>query len=128
MKQYILEHAGNLFSLKAALYGGDKQRLVTLILDTGASRTLVSRVRLELLGYSVAQSKSSQRIITASGIVHAQVIMLDNFYCLGKNIQHFEVVAYDLPPESHVEGLLGMDFLSKFDFHLSTQRGIITIK
>jgi len=128
VKQYSLIRKGNIFITKASVrYRTDFGRL-TLIVDTGSSRTLISRFELESMSCNIVSSSKIQRLVTASGIVDAPMFTIDSFFCFGKRIDNFEIVAYDLPRESFVDGLLGMDFMSSFDISISTKNGTVIVK
>lgn len=128
MKQYILNKKGNLYTLDVLLQIGNIRRKQNLIVDTGASKTIISRFTIEAMGYDILETKKFQRFVTASGTAEAPMVCVDKFFCLGKQIDNYEVVAYDLPRESLVNGLLGMDFMTMFDISISTKNGTVIVK
>ena len=80
------------------------------------------------MGYDVMSSSKSQRIVTASGIIQPPIISVERFSCFGKTVYDFEVLAYELPRDCFIDGLLGMDFLSSFDISISTKNGTVIVK
>jgi hypothetical protein len=53
-------------------------------------------------------------VTTGSGTIFVPVIKIPRFRALGYEIKNLEVVCHNLPPESCVEGLLGLNFLKAF--------------
>ena len=99
-----------------------------LLIDTGSAYTIISQELLEFVGSSPATALKRQRIITGSGYEVVPVISVETFSCFGKTIEDFTVLGHTLPFGVYVDGLLGMDFLSKFDVEIRTKSGEIVIK
>lgn len=89
-------------------------RLMTMVVDTGASTSTLPHKIAVLLGIDPSQAKEHATIITASGIAYAPVVEIPVFSALGVELKGFKMACHDLPPESRVEGLLGVDFLCHF--------------
>lgn len=98
------------------------------MIDTGSAYTIVSQEILEFIGSSPATSQKRRRIITGSGYEIVPVVFIETFSCFGKSIKDFEVLGHTLPFGVYVDGLLGMDFLGKFDIEIKTRNGEIFIK
>lgn len=52
--------------------------------------------------------------VGASGTINAPIVAVPWFNCLGQRIENFPLVAYTIPAAAFVDGLLGMDFLSRY--------------
>ena len=112
---YRLFRQGNLLLLRAAIGGSDGGVVVArLLVDTGASYTIVPTEVVEALGCDILHPMRVIRIVAANGIIEAPMVALPWFHCLGQRLENFPVVAYTLPSGTFVDGLLGMDFLSRF--------------
>ena len=123
---YPLQRLGNLLTLNASVNGREDDRaILRLLIDTGSSYTIFPIAPLQDLGYEVSQSKIHRPIVTASGIVNVPFIRVASFHCLGLQIQDFPVALYDLPPTSKVDGILGMDFLTKYRAFVATHEAEI---
>jgi len=83
-----------------------------LVLDTGASVTVLNVGFLRLIGLNPADSPEICYLTTASGVVKAPIVRVALFTTLGVTKLNFPVAAYKLPSHSNVSGLLGTDFLS----------------
>lgn len=116
-KSYHLSRYGlNLLRVNAVISGYNQKsyQRVSLLLDTGSSFTVLPRPVLEHLGYNLKYPIRHQTITTGKGNTSAlPVIEIHWFNCLGQLIENFEVVAYSIPNNIRVNGLLGMDFLTK---------------
>jgi clan AA aspartic protease (TIGR02281 family) len=93
-----------------------------MALDTGATRVMVSWHVLETLGYAPAKVRSKVSITTASGTEITPLVTLDKVKVLGKTVVKVLAVCHDLPPQSPVDGLLGLSFLKWFDVDLHFRR------
>jgi aspartyl protease family protein len=118
----LIPYGYNLFKIKAVIGGiskGEFQR-VNLLVDTGASFTLISRKIVIDLGYDLTKSERKQRLITGKGITSPiPVIKVSWFNCAGKIVNDFDILAYDIPRDLKVDGVLGMNFLLKFKATIS---------
>lgn len=128
MKTYSLERHGQLLMLKSLLEGPEGKAYTKLLLDTGSAYTIISQEILENIGCSPAVAKKRQRIITGSGYEIVPAVHLNRFHCLGKSIEDFEVLAHTLPFGTYVDGLLGMDFLNRFEVEIKIGPGEVRIK
>jgi predicted aspartyl protease len=106
------------------LRGPTGERRVRLLLDTGAAMTLILPEVLDGLGYSARDGDKITGISTASAVIEQGYrLRVRYFEALGFEFHDFRIHAHELP-DYGVEGLLGMDFLEKFDFEvrMSEQR------
>ena len=114
--------------IRALLEGPQGKGFSKLLLDTGSVYTIISQEILENIGCSPTLAKRRQRIITGSGYEIVPVVCLNRFHCLGKSMEDFEVLGHTLPFGTYVDGLLGMDFLNRFDLELKISIGEILIR
>ena len=89
---------------------------------------MISQEILESIGCSPALPKRTQRIITGSGYEIVPVVLVNRFHCIGSLLENFEILAHTLPFGAYVDGLLGMDFLSKFEIEIKLYSGEILIR
>jgi hypothetical protein len=93
--------------------GPNRSARVHLILDTGATNSLINQGVLALIGFDLAAPASPAdrvELTTGSGVEQAAKVVLTRFSTLGQHRFGFRVVARELPPEAGVDGLLGLDF------------------
>jgi predicted aspartyl protease len=125
---YKAEKKGSLLLIRAYIEGASGKAYPKLLIDTGSAYTLISQEILESIGCSPALPKRNQRIITGSGYEIVPVVSVNQFNCLGRLINNFEIFAHTLPFGAYVDGLLGMDFLNKFEIEIRIYSGVILIR
>ncbi len=117
----LLRYGPNLLAVQATIgsrQGGDFLR-VRLLVDTGSSFTILPVQVLQNLGYDTGNPLRRQELVTGQGIIYAPVINVSWFNCVGQLIENFEIVAHNLPPNIRINGLIGMDFFTRFQAVIS---------
>jgi predicted aspartyl protease len=93
---------------------------IRLILDTGATATLIKPGVLIALGYDPDFMSERVSIATVDGACMAPRLQLNRLSALGQHRIGFPVVCHSLPTADGVHGLLGLDFFRgtvlKIDF------------
>ena len=117
--QIALEKKGSHFYLKALLNG---QKEVRLLLDTGASMTLIDESIIKNIEHTIL--KNNIRLNTAGGLVTAKYIQLDSFAIEDTLINKMKIVSSSIK-KSGFDGLLGMNYLKEFDFYIDQENSIL---
>lgn len=89
-----------------------------MALDTGAILTMIPIETALAIGYDPATVTKRVELVTASGVELAPQLTVETARCLGQTVRNLQVVCHDLPAQSPVKGLLGLNFLRRFDVHL----------
>lgn len=127
MKRYQLTLRGDLLFTRAALRKDRFLRVTTLLIDTGASYTIVSWETLTSLGIDPASSQTRRALMTANGLIQAPEVKVDDFYCFGHHVPDFPLVAHSIPLGATVDGVLGMNFLRQYTAKLSLKEGVVEV-
>lgn len=95
-----------------------------LLLDTGASRTLISSriaraLRLPSTGSAIAYG--------IGGYVNMATARLESLRIGEAEMQNLAVSIHDFSPDPSYEGLLGFDFLSRFHMSLDMQKSLLLL-
>lgn len=107
---------------------GRSSVLIPVVLDTGASLTIIATDIMAQLGYDPANlALDRQRIVTGSGIEYAPCTTVRSATAIGQKVSRLDVLCHDLPPESGVDGLLGVNFLRHFKLTIRFRKGIIDL-
>jgi aspartyl protease family protein len=106
---------------------GKAESRARLLVDTGASYTMLPVEILVTLGYDISKRVGSVRLHTANGIVIAPLVTVSWFNCLGHNFKDFTVAAHTIR-SAPFDGVLGMDFLIRCRAIISTADGEISFK
>lgn len=116
-----LQHIGRSLAITARLNG---ERQARLILDTGATLTLLSRDIARDLGLYSESPSSSALVNTAGGQVTVDVMRIGTIEVGGASVRNVPVAIFDLPDAPpNIEGLLGLSFLSHFLVTLDMEQG-----
>jgi predicted aspartyl protease len=96
-----------------------------LLLDTGASVTVINPWVLQALGVS---SRGARRGILrgVTGTTDAFIVRVDSIEVGGARHGPVEVVSHDAEL-GHGDGLLGRDFLDRFHLTIDSEAGIVTL-
>jgi clan AA aspartic protease (TIGR02281 family) len=99
-----------------------------LIVDTGASYTMISSAMARELGINLEQSRRTVPFQTANGLIQAPLTDLDSITVGGMEIKNLTAAVHDALPNSKVAGLLGLNFLSNFRLDIDTQNGVLHLE
>ena len=114
--------------LDGLISGPEGEHMVQFLLDTGASITMVPSKVLEKIGSMDNVIEDSISIKTASGTVHVNIVKVGRIEILGEIVEGIEVACYDIPPQTRVEALLGLNFLKHFKMTLDFPNGKLRLE
>lgn len=110
------EFDGDLIIVNAVVVGLSGQADVRLVLDTGAAlTTLVPRIA-ESIGYTSAARVARSVIRSAVAEEHGYIVRLVKLSTLGFTVPDAHADVADLGHD--IDGVLGMNFLSDFNFEI----------
>ena len=115
-----LDRLGSLFVVTVEI---NETRSARLILDTGASHTILSHAIARDLGLFSLRPVASVTMHTVGGSVQADMIHVDSIRIAGAEVRNSLAAIHnlpDVPPE--IEGLLGLSVLRQFEVTLDTAR------
>ena len=100
----------------ATIRGVKEDRILKFILDTGATKSLISESGAQRLGFQLFRLQRGDRLMTAGGAIQSKILELPKFSLFGKDVDNFEVNVIKFPLQITLiaDGLIGMDFLLKF--------------
>ncbi len=130
---FDLVHEDDLIMVTAYIKLRDKERYypLSLVLDTGASHTVIDFNMLLLAGYDRdLRLKKNVKVQTASKIIEADKFKLDEIKVLDRVIKTFEITTYDFLEQEGLlayDGVLGLDFLKNTQLCIDFKKSEITI-
>lgn len=101
---------------------------VKLAVDSGANYTTIPVEAALAIGIAPGRLRRQARVVTGSGVVRAPVARLRGISVLGHTLRNLDVVLHDLPEESFVDGVLGLNFLEQFDVLLLFRQDAIDLQ
>lgn len=107
--KFSIDENHNIILVDAKLNGFSTR----LLLDTGASNTVIDLTTLLTTGFHFKDSIDKIKIETAKGIVEAEIFVVKQLESLGITQQKYTVTAYDFIGNgiiSEFDGVLGLDF------------------
>jgi len=125
MKKFILDTANGIILCKAKIASFDQSIFLKLAVDTGASITMIPAQAALGIGIDPSSASRHLEITTANGIILAPIVTIPSFICFGIKIRNMDVLCHNLPPESAVEGLLGLNFLKKAKIVIDFSNNVI---
>jgi len=116
-----IQRSGTLLVVQTQINGSRPARL---ILDTGASHTILSHEIARDLGLLAHAQVTSVTLKTAGGIVQAQMTHVGAIQVGEAEAKNVPVAVHDLPDAPPgIDGLLGLTFLQQFLVTLDAQKG-----
>jgi hypothetical protein len=97
--------------VKGEISGPTGAANVELLLDTGATASLIRSTVLTSVGYDPDASPDRVQVTMGGGTTTCPRVVLNRLTALGQHRPGFPVLSHALPPEARVDGLLGLDFL-----------------
>jgi clan AA aspartic protease (TIGR02281 family) len=120
-----IEKNGAIVIVDATLNGKASAKL---IVDTGASYTMISSAKAKELGIDLDGSRRTIPFHTANGVIQAPLADLESITVGGMEIKNLTAAIHDALPNTRVTGLLGLDFLSHFRMDIDTQKGVLHLE
>jgi predicted aspartyl protease len=114
--------------LDAIVKGPHGSRRMQLLLDTGASITLLPREVVEGIGYTIDEDAPLLKLDTVSGSIHSPVLKVRELSIFGVEAPDIDIICHDLPMKEGLMGLLGLNFFRNLELTLDFRLGKITIE
>jgi predicted aspartyl protease len=116
-----------LILVNAVIEGPSGDVKCCLVLDSGATGTIVSDAILLTAGYDPSLALQHIQVTTASGVMSAPRLPVRKLSALGHDRLVFPVVAHTVPTTSQIHGLLGLDFLRGLTLRIDFRTGLIDL-
>jgi predicted aspartyl protease len=113
--------------VEAEITGPSRSMTVPLILDTGATTSLLKEAVLLALGFDLVSVTDRVQMTTGSTVISVPRVVLTRLTAMGRHQFGFPVLAYSLPAAVSVSGLIGLDFLRNQVLTIDFRAGQITL-
>lgn len=99
----------------------------TLLIDTGASLTIISPAVLRRAGVALERTERQGRFNTVNGVITAPIARLRTLALSRELVENIDVGGIALPGVPGIDGLLGMNVLRRFEFSVSDTEQLLTL-
>lgn len=113
--------------VQCSISGPLGQADLRLILDTGATTTLIRSTILVALGYAPQGSADRVQVTMGNGVESLPRLILNRLSALGEHRIGFAALSHPIPPSAGVDGLLGLDFLRGRSLIMDFRTGQISL-
>ena len=127
MSSFVFSPGFGPIHLAAEVTGPAGSLVLKLILDTGATKSLINVSKLIVLGFDPDQSGKTMTVLMGSSVEVVPLVVLTRLSALGQHRIGFQVLAHALPTGSAVDGLSGLDFLRNQVLTIDFRAGQITL-
>jgi len=127
MPEFKFEPKQSIIICHAEIVGQKVELSLKMALDTGATYTMIPVEAAVAIGCDPLRSRRKIEITTGSSTEYVPLITVPKFRALGVEIKNMDVVCHDLPPQSPVEGLLGLNFLKKANVIIDFSKNTIDL-
>jgi clan AA aspartic protease (TIGR02281 family) len=98
-----------------------------LLIDTGASMTMVTSGTLQQQGVRYRDTGQSRVFNTANGPVRAPIYILETLSIGNWTVEQLEIGVLELGGQAGIDGLLGMNFLKHFRFFIDQNESMLRL-
>lgn len=116
-----------LIAVDVLLEGPTGRQFVRMALDTGATYTMAPAATLRAIGYDPAIAGKRIEFVAAGSVEYRPIVRIHAVQALGVHLHNIEIVCHDLPPQSPVRGLLGLNILKHLSVHLDFPKRLLRV-
>jgi len=127
MAEFFFDPKHSIIICHGEVIGPKLELSVKMALDTGATYTIIPIEAAVAVGCDPSRSKKRIEITTGSGVEYVPLIIIPQFRAFGMRVKNLEVICHNLPTQSPIEGLLGLNFLNKSKLIIDFSRHIIKV-
>ena len=101
---------------------------LAMLLDTGCSHTIISPAVLKMLNIPMEKLHYNSVVRTAITKEYGRLLKVKSFKIFGRTFVNHTVDCHSLPSGFNIDGLIGMDILSKMRFAVDPFKKTITVE
>jgi predicted aspartyl protease len=118
----------DLIVVNATIWGPRGSVPARLALDTGFAATVIIPDLLDEIGYSARDGMARTSVTSAIGEEHGYLLKVAQFEALGFTLTTFLVHIFELADRHGIEGLIGLNFLRRFNYEIRSEEGRIFVE
>lgn len=129
MPEFKFDRKQSIIICHAEIVGSGVELSLKMAVDTGATYTMIPIEAAVAIGCDYLRPHHKIEITTGSSIEYVPLITIPKFKAFGIEIKNMEAICHNLPTQSPIEGLLGLNFLRKAKIIIDFSESIIeTVK
>jgi len=117
-----------LIVVNATIRGPRGSTVARMPIDTGSAATVIVPDVLDEIGYSARDGTARTSVTTAVGKEHGFLLKVEEFATLGFTLSAFTVNVFELANRYGIEGLIGWNFLERFNYEIRSAEGRILVE
>ncbi len=98
-----------------------------MALDTGARFSVIALRIARELGFEPDKLEPSVNVVGATGSAPAALLRLASVSLLGLEVRNLRVICHELPSRLGLQGILGINFLNRFNIEISYETETVTL-
>ncbi len=102
-------------------------RSPVMALDTGARITVITPRIAEELGLKPDEAGPAGKVTSATGAARAPLVRIESVSILGLEVRNVRAICHPLPPGLQLDGVLGINFLNRFNVEISYETETVTL-
>jgi predicted aspartyl protease len=122
------DSSNKMIVIEAAVWGPGGKAPLTLVLDTGSWQTLIVPDVMDDLGFNPRDGQVITSVYSAVGKEQGYMISVPQFSALGFTVTDFPIHVFDLADQYGIDGLLGLSFLRRYNYHVRSAEGLILVE
>lgn len=115
---------GNAMLVPVSFTNGSSSMTANLVVDTGAGQTVLSKRVARALGLLAVDTQARLGI---GGAVNVDVGVVDSVKVGAAELKNLPISIHDFSPDPRIEGLLGFDFLGRFQLLLDHDKQVMVL-
>ncbi len=127
-QETVFDPRSDLIIVAAFVSGPRGTTELRLALDTGSAATVIVPDALDALGYSPRDGQQITTVTSAIGQERGYILRLAGFEALGFQEADFPIHVFDLANRYGIEGVIGLNYLDKFNYEVRSAEGRILVE
>lgn len=127
-RETLFDPEGDLIVVNATVRGPRGSFPARLALDTGSAATVLVPDLVDEIGYTARDGTVRTSVTTAIGEEHGYLLKVAQLEALGFTVTAFPVHVFDLANRHGIEGLVGLNFLRRFNCEIRFEEGRILVE
>ena len=115
---------GNSMLVPVSFTNGSSSTTANLVVDTGAGQTVLSKRVARDLGLLAVDTQARLGI---GGAVRVDVGVVESVKVGGAELKNLPISIHDFSPDPRIEGLLGFDFLGRFQMSVDSAKQVMVL-